>query len=197
VREFVASDERVLTIVAANKEPLEKDVQKGLFNVQKGSVPGLFVVTSRRVFHVSKVLLQVKFDEIALDQITSSGFETGMVFGTIRIRGHQSTLQICNLPKKDAHALCDLINKAMRDAKDAPAGVVDVAAQLRILTELKAQGVLSEEDWARAKDAILGKPPSRAEEVIAMLQNLHALYKQGVLSQAEFNMKKWDVLSRP
>jgi len=197
VREIVTSDERVLTIIVATKEPLEKNVQKGPFNVQKGAVTGLFVVTSRRVFHVSKILWQVAFDEIALDQITSAGFETGMVFGKILIRGHQNTLQIGLIPKQEAHALCDLINKALRDTKAAPTERADVAVQLSALADLKSQGVLGEEDWARAKDAILGKPPSRAEEVIAMLQNLHALYKQGVLSQAEFNMKKWDVLSRP
>ena len=71
-----------------------------------------------------------------------------------------------------------------------------LADELKKLSELRAEGVLSEEDWERAKNLYFGKPRSKKDEAVRMLRSLHDLHRSGVLSEGEFNMKKWDILSR-
>jgi hypothetical protein len=57
--------------------------------------------------------------------------------------------------------------------------------------------MLDAADFDRAKGLLLGKPAPQVQDDIRLLENLHALWKQGALTQSEFNMKKWDILSRP
>lgn len=206
VRELVKKDEAVLKVMrAANVKitgrsaTLTTGVFGGLRIESKDTTQkeyGLVVVTSQRVFHVLKVMWQVKFQQLAIDQIDCVEFETGILSGTVRIIGSPHGMQL-DVAKAEAKALCDIISKAISDSKEQQsvrsAGIGD---QLAKLVGLKELGAISEEDWEQAKDALLGKPPSRAEETMTTLQNLFALHKQGILSASEFNTKKWDVLSR-
>lgn len=73
----------------------------------------------------------------------------------------------------------------------------DIADQLSKLAVLRDEGVLTGKDWERAKDLFLGKGPDKKEEAVRMLRSIHELHRSGVLSEGEFNMKKWDILSRP
>lgn len=82
------------------------------------------------------------------------------------------------------------------DSMSAPVAGVSLAAELRELTNMAAEGLLSPADLERAKDALMGKTPDQRHAAIESLAALHALHKQGVLSESEFNMKKWDILSR-
>ena len=206
VRETVASDVWVLAAVQAKKEKATERGSKlgvGLLgglridkNIKTEKTPGLLVVTSKRVFHVSKVLWQVSFEQIGLDQIDSVEYDSGLMFGTLRIYGNHNTLQV-GVSKAEAKNLCALVNQAITDIKAGPVNTVNVAEQLDRLAILKTQGILNDDDWERAKAAIIGKPPSRIEQVVLTLQSMYALFKQGVLTEGEFNMKKWDVLSKP
>ena len=71
-----------------------------------------------------------------------------------------------------------------------------VADELVKLSSLRDAGVLTEQDWERAKVLYLGKHADARSAAIEHLRKLHDLYRAGVLSESEFNMKKWDVLSR-
>jgi len=71
-----------------------------------------------------------------------------------------------------------------------------VAEELAQLAILRDKGVLTVDDWERAKSLFLGKPRDQQDAAIAQLRKLHELQRDGVLSESEFNMKKWDVLSR-
>ncbi|MGH9197761.1 MAG: SHOCT domain-containing protein, partial [Acidimicrobiia bacterium] len=71
------------------------------------------------------------------------------------------------------------------------------AGELEKLNKLRQDGALSDDDWQRAKSLYLGKPPDKQQETFELLRNLHQLHKAGALSESEFNLKKWDVLSRP
>jgi hypothetical protein len=77
------------------------------------------------------------------------------------------------------------------------AGPIGMAAELSKLAELKAEGILSEEEFQRAKELFVGATPDQQTEALDLLRQLHALQRSGVLSEMEFNMKKWEVLSRP
>jgi hypothetical protein len=72
-----------------------------------------------------------------------------------------------------------------------------VSDALERLAALKQEGVLTDEEFERAKSGFVGATVEVAESSASLLRQLHALYQGGVLSQAEFNMKKWDILSRP
>ena len=71
-----------------------------------------------------------------------------------------------------------------------------IAEEIKKLSLLCEEGILTQEELERAKEMLLGKPPNQIDESIRLLRNLRGLQKQGVLSESEFNMKKWDVLSK-
>jgi hypothetical protein len=73
----------------------------------------------------------------------------------------------------------------------------DLADELAKLAKLQHDGVLSADEFARAKALFLGSPPDAQAEAIQHLRELHSLYRSGVLSEGEFNTEKWDILSGP
>jgi hypothetical protein len=80
--------------------------------------------------------------------------------------------------------------------KDTSSGHTSIADEIHKLAQLANEGILSEDEWNRAKDHLIGTSPSQVDEAAKLLRQLHALLVQGVLSESEFNLKKWDVLSQ-
>ena len=64
------------------------------------------------------------------------------------------------------------------------------------LVPLLNDGILTQEEFDRAKDGFLGATVEVRESSVGLLRQLHSLHKSGVLSESEFNMKKWDILSK-
>lgn len=64
------------------------------------------------------------------------------------------------------------------------------------LAAFAQEGLLTSEEWTRAKDLFLGKPPDARSLALSHLRQIHGLYKEGALSESEFNSKKWEILSR-
>jgi hypothetical protein len=79
--------------------------------------------------------------------------------------------------------------------KEVASSSASMADELQKLTQLNKEGILSEEEYNRAKNQLIGVSSSQVDEATKLLRQLHDLHKQGVLSESEFNMKKWDVLS--
>jgi hypothetical protein len=75
-------------------------------------------------------------------------------------------------------------------------GSLDIADEIEKLARLTQEGILTDEELARAKEMLLGRPQSHVDQSMHQLMDLNELKKQGVLSESEFNMKKWDILSR-
>ena len=82
------------------------------------------------------------------------------------------------------------------DALPLPGARASVVDDLAVLADLAAKGLLSTDEWERAKALYLGKPPDRRQADSALLADLHRLHEEGVLSESEFNTKKWEILSR-
>lgn len=61
---------------------------------------------------------------------------------------------------------------------------------------LRGAGLITDEEFARAKTMLLGRPADKVQQAEAALRSLHSLLQAGVLSEGEFRMKKWDLLSR-
>jgi hypothetical protein len=98
--------------------------------------------------------------------------------------------------RPDAADFVDEFRTTVARQQASSASDSDPASELERLASLASDGLLTQDEWTRAKDLYLGKPPDVREEALRLLRTLHELHRDGVLSEAEFNMKKWDVLSR-
>jgi hypothetical protein len=58
------------------------------------------------------------------------------------------------------------------------------------------EGVLTQEEFERAKSGFVGKAGDLPESTASSLRQLNSLFVDGILSEAEFRAKKFDVLSR-
>ena len=94
------------------------------------------------------------------------------------------------------------INQLVKDIDAAKSGALVVknttaaADALDQLVPLLNDGILTQEEFDRAKDGFLGATVEVRESSVGLLRQLHSLHKSGVLSESEFNMKKWDILSK-
>lgn len=96
----------------------------------------------------------------------------------------------------DEVAIQNDILAATAGAAVAPQGVTrSVAEQVDMLAQLMREGVLSHDEFSRAKAVVIGNPRSQVEEATKLLRQLSALFREGVLSESEYNSKKWEVLS--
>ena len=85
------------------------------------------------------------------------------------------------------------------DAAKSGALVVEntaaAANALDQLVPLLNDGILTQEEFDRAKKGFLGATVEVRESSVGLLRQLHSLHKSGVLSESEFNLKKWNILS--
>ena len=94
------------------------------------------------------------------------------------------------------------INQLVKDIDAAKSGALVVknttaaADALDQLVPLLNDGILTQEEFDRAKDGFLGATVEVRESSVGLLRQLHSLHKSGVLTESEFNLKKWDVLSK-
>ena len=65
------------------------------------------------------------------------------------------------------------------------------------LAQLRDAGLLSEEEFERAKGGFVGRSIEVVESSATLIRQLAQLRDAGVLTDAEFRIKKWDVLSHP
>jgi hypothetical protein len=73
---------------------------------------------------------------------------------------------------------------------------VSAAAEIRKLTELLEESILTPEEWQSAKAQLVGLKQNQVDEAVKLLRALHQLVSLGGLTEAEYNMKKWDILSQ-
>ncbi|HEY1117314.1 MAG TPA: SHOCT domain-containing protein, partial [Acidimicrobiales bacterium] len=71
-----------------------------------------------------------------------------------------------------------------------------MADGLTRLADLKDRGLLSDDEWQRAKALYLGKAPDHRAGDAQLLDDLYDLHLAGGLSESEFNAKKWEILER-
>jgi hypothetical protein len=87
--------------------------------------------------------------------------------------------------------------EAMRAAVEAARGSnsADLADLIRRLKQLHDEGVLTDDEFERAKERYLGHAPSEREAMLRTLTGLSDLKRAGVLTQVEFEIKKRDFLA--
>ena len=95
--------------------------------------------------------------------------------------------------KNDIDAVCA---GAAEVAAARAGGPASAAAEIRKLTELLEEGILTPEEWQSAKRQIVGLRQDQVDETVKLLRALHQLVSTGGLTESEYNLKKWDILSQ-
>lgn len=72
-----------------------------------------------------------------------------------------------------------------------------ISEAIEKLSELYREGMLSEEEFERAKAGYVGSTIEVVESSASLIRQLYQLVQAGVLSEGEFRIKKHDILSRP
>ncbi len=90
-----------------------------------------------------------------------------------------------------------MINERIRNLKFSGSTLPNSLSQeITQLNRLMEDGLITKEEFERAKGLFLGKPKETRDDIITLLKDLYPLYKTNVLSEYEFNQKKWEILSR-
>jgi len=101
-------------------------------------------------------------------------------------------LQLRRFRRSGVQPLIDAHTPGSVKVPPAPAKV----DELEHLAALAREGLLTEDEWVRAKELFLGKQPSAREQALNHLRQIYWLYRDGALTESEFNTKKWEILSR-
>jgi len=72
---------------------------------------------------------------------------------------------------------------------------IDIAEQVSAMHQLFQEGVLTSDEFHRAKELFIGRAPNEELAAQVTLRNLKQLKDAGILTEAEFSAKKWQVLS--
>lgn len=130
---------------------------------------GLVVLTDRRLLFLADGWLSARMEDFPIDKISSVQSNTGLVLGTLTIFASGNKAEIGGLTKEECKAIGDALRARISGSPPAsvaaavaaptPAGAPqpDVLDQLRKLGELRDAGVLTEEEFAAKKSALLDR----------------------------------------
>lgn len=143
-------------------EALERVVQ-GQYN---GGM-GILCATNKRLVFIDKGLIYgLKVEDFPYDTITSIQYETGLVFGSIKIFASGNKSQIKNIDKKQAKDFGDYIRARTTEKtnhvaasnpskEDAATSMEQKISALERLAKLKDQGILTDEELQTEKQKIM------------------------------------------
>lgn len=156
VSQFLGRKEiKELPNILASSEMIDNIVQ-GIYN---GGF-GLLVSTNRRLIFIDKGLLYgLKVEDFPLDKITSIQYETGLMFGEIKIHTSANIAKIEQVDKKIARNFAEFIRDKLSQPKESVsiASQPDILGQIEKLAKLKESGILSEEEFVEQKRKLLEK----------------------------------------
>lgn len=130
---------------------------------------GILVATNKRLVFVNKGLLWgLTVEDFAYDKISSTQYETGLLFGDLTIYTSGNKAVISQIDKKQARLFGDWLRNKLssktekeQPAKEQPKNEInindDVVSKLERLAVLKSQGILTDEEFLEQKNIILGK----------------------------------------
>lgn len=133
-----------------------------------GKGNGLLAMTNQRlVFYFHGVMSQ-KVEDFPYSKISSVQWSGGMLMGTLTVFTSGNKAEIKQVPKDQGKALADALRQRISQgstpaappagpAGPAPAAAPaqDIAGRLATLDQLRAQGLVSEEEYAQRRTQIL------------------------------------------
>ncbi len=122
----------------------------------KNKTAGVFVVTSKRVLHCQKILFNTKTEQIALDKINNLESKGGLLFSVLRIQSITNVMEI-DIPKNELGIVTRAISEAIEMAKASTPSPTetDPLEKIKKLGELRASGLLTDEEFAKKKEELL------------------------------------------
>lgn len=119
---------------------------------------GVLVATDRRAVFVDKGMLGgARVESFPYERIGSVQYETGMVFGKLKIMATGNSAEIDLCPKAVVQEMAQCLNshllKGQPSAAAPPASGTD---ELEKLAELRDKGILTEEEFTAKKRQVLG-----------------------------------------
>lgn len=157
-RLFALKEIKELPKILWEDERVEQIIQ-GMYN--NGS--GVLVATNKRLVFLDKGLLfGLKVEDFPYDKITSIQYETGMLMGEITIYASGNKAEIKHLDKARTRVFSEFVRARITAvsshasmSKDSPDTSNDVVSKLERLAILKAQGILTDEEFLDQKRKIL------------------------------------------
>lgn len=153
----LSADEEVLKLNTANLNLITKseNLKNKPFDLSNKK-PGLFVITSKRVIHLSKILFNESFEQIMIKDINNVEYKSHLLGSTLRIQSITNVLEIdlkSKVVKEYVSFLNDLRNM---NNKDIPKDN-DITEKIKKLAALHADGILTDEEFERKKKELLDK----------------------------------------
>lgn len=150
----VRDDENILYIAPSNAT-----IRTGR---QKKKLPGILVITDKRVFFYSKVLFIVSTESFNLKDLNSiESSSTGISGSYITLNTNTKSMDVLiSHKRKVAHEIIQLLDTAMDNAKNkfqSGSNQTDNIEQIAKLAKLKEQGILSEQEFEKKKQELLNK----------------------------------------
>lgn len=138
-------------------ERVERIVQ-GMYN----NGIGVLVATNKRLVFVDKGLIAgVKVEDFPYDKISSIQYKTGLLFGDITIFASGNKAEISQIEKKQTRDFAESIRVRTTPVSTPvstprPAAAADdMVSKLERLAELKAKGILTDEEFQQQKSKLL------------------------------------------
>jgi hypothetical protein len=134
---------------------------------QYGGGAGLVAMTNLRLIFYKNGIMQQKVEDFPYGKISSVQWQGGMIMGTLTVYTSGNRADIKNMPKDQGKALADDLRRHIAQGTApgavapayAPAPVAaaapDVASRLATLEQLRAQGLVSDEEYAQRRTQIL------------------------------------------
>lgn len=138
----------------------------------------LIVCTQKRIILVDYgMFFGVKQSEMALENVNSVSYQTGLIFGSIEIWHGGARMLIENCEKKTVKPFCDAVNAAIKKLKSPSQ---EQNQNPRVQT--------------KNQNAVQNKKTSSTEDFISQLERLAALKEKGILTDEEFAEQKARIL---
>lgn len=125
--------------------------------------PGIFIITTKRVLHVSKVLFDETIENIPISEVSSYEIaRNGLTASVMKIYSNHNILEVDLSYKKEIVAGArSAMDKAI-EYRDKALGEMqspksDIPAEIKQLAELKDQGILTEEEFEEKKKELLSR----------------------------------------
>jgi hypothetical protein len=125
---------------------------------------GLVVLTDRRLLFVQDGIMSKTSEDFPMEKISSVGWSSSMLAGTIVIFATGNKVEIKNVLKDDGKEIVDKIRHRISAPSEAPpvaptplASAADPVEQLRKLGELHDAGVVTPEEFEAKKADLLAR----------------------------------------
>jgi hypothetical protein len=127
-----------------------------------GKGTGLLVLTDRRLLFIVDGMMSKTSEDFPMSKVSSVGWNSGMVLGTITIFASGNKAEIKNVSKDNGKEFVDLVRPRLtagsmpqQFAPPPAAAAPDVAEQLTRLAALRDQGILTDEEFTSQKVKLL------------------------------------------